>query len=700
MAFALIGDLFYIHSGSTHDDGLVQQFYALDLTQSWNTTQPVWISLPPGPYNGYHSAGYSSDNNTFITFGQDTGARADILPNYWRFQYDIQAKTWSSGNPSGLADSSRRDISAVTNPQANQIYILGGDAGVAGTVVSNVFDTYDVATGTLTEITTPPTGPQKAYTYAAVWLSRSPSSMLVIGGQMNGGLAQALWVYNPTTKAWSTQATTGTFAYNRISPCAASNADGSLVAVFGGFIGGKAVADPNVYILNTATWTWTTVAYGAKARGNAACAIVDNVFVIWGGFYDNPSVVNGLPTGAETLLLLDLTSKLWLTTYTPSPARAKNNPGTVTGGNGGNGTGNGAGNGTGLNGSTGSSSGGGKSGISTGAIGGIAAGVLVCLLAAAFLLHRRRNNNKKDAHYTTKNTDFEFTKEEEGDPDNDSNNGNARHWSSQDHSSMDGGRPRRPAPPPGNLSPALYDFDSSPLSQNARLSQQQHYLLQQQHLQELEEQMTPEELYAAQQQQQQYLHMLQSSSPHFSEMNHSNHGYSDYSSPSAMPLMAVQGGGGSNSSSNGLSPFQHQHLQQSSPQFSDASNMYYPPPPGTFTQQQSEQHQQHGYGTYEDPTNGVYPHKVPADEEQSPSSPTSLRPATADQYHDTFGMRHLSGHSDQGSDGLGSLAGFVFNGKRPVSGPQGFYHPRSSTYEPSLGGAPQSIPEEREYTKG
>lgn len=163
------------------------------------------------------------------------------------------------------------------------------------------------------------------------------------------------------------------------------DADGSLVAVFGGFINGAATADPNAYILNTVTWTWTAIPVASgRGRGNAACTIIDDTFIIWGGFYNNPSVAGGLPSGLDNLLLLSLSTGQWKTSYTPSMAAG--GAGTGGGGNGGNG-------GMGGNGGTG----GGKGGLSSGAIGGICAGVAVVIAAVAFLFFRRTWKKGDDA---------------------------------------------------------------------------------------------------------------------------------------------------------------------------------------------------------------------------------------------------------------------------------------------------------------
>ncbi|KAF9179765.1 hypothetical protein BGZ51_006669 [Haplosporangium sp. Z 767] len=357
-AFAKIGSKFYIQGGATYADNLLQSTWELDLTSPWSTSNPAWKSLPAGPYNAFHSAGYSSDNSTFITFGRNTAASPEQTPAFWLNSFDIATSSWKSWDPPSLKDNSRRDFYAVTNPTANNIYIIGGDASATGATVTNEFDTYDPSTRTLTEVAMPPSGPQNSSTYAAVWIPRL-SAMLVIGGQISGVSPQSLWIYYPDTSEWATQSTSGPFSHGRTSHCAAANADGSLVAVYGGYTTGSAYGDSNAYILDTRTWTWRSIPASGRGRGNSACAIVDDTFLIWGGFYDHPSKPNGVPVGAEVLLLLTLSTGTWKTAYMPSASMSEGDSSK------------------------------GSSGLSSGAIGGIIGGVVGALLIGGLLVFWR-----------------------------------------------------------------------------------------------------------------------------------------------------------------------------------------------------------------------------------------------------------------------------------------------------------------------
>ena len=165
--------------------------------------------------------------------------------------------------------------------------------------------------------------------------------------------------------------------------------------MFGGFIGGAGPGDPNIYVLNTATWSWTVTKYSGQGRGNSACAIVDDTFMVWGGFLASPNTLNGVPTGADALLLYSLSKSQWQTTYTPSAAMAaggNNNSTEFPGGT------------SPPNNSDGNSENHNQKGLSAGALGGIIAGAIAVLLVVIFGIvrwHRRRKRlpPSKDTSY-------------------------------------------------------------------------------------------------------------------------------------------------------------------------------------------------------------------------------------------------------------------------------------------------------------
>ncbi|GJJ76704.1 hypothetical protein EMPS_09063 [Entomortierella parvispora] len=377
-AAALVGKQWFVQGGALSGDNILQSFWCLDLTKSWTTARPAWTSLPLGPPNAYHSAGFSADNSTFLTFGRDTAAAPPVIPPHFVNIYNIQSGVWSFVDPV-MADNTRRDFVAVTDPSLNKIFFTGGDAGPAGAIASNMFDEYDTATNTLKESTNPPTAPQSLSTYAAAWVPRL-NAMLVIGGATPTGISSALFMYLAATGTWTVQASTGPFVIGRTSACAASNADGSKVIVYGGFVGGAGSADNAIYILDTTTWNWTATSYPGKGRGNAVCTVVGDTVLIWGGFYASPNTLSMTPLGTEALLLFSISKKSWLSNYTPTGSFA---PATTTQPGGGNIT-------SASVPSPVPSTMPNQGGISKAAIGGIAAGAAVLLIAIAFALVERQ----------------------------------------------------------------------------------------------------------------------------------------------------------------------------------------------------------------------------------------------------------------------------------------------------------------------
>ena len=349
----------------------------------------------------------------------------------------------------------------------------------------------------------------------------------------------------------------------------------------------------------------------------------------------------GVPSGDEALVILNLSTRTWATSYTPTADLAS-----MGGGNGGTGP-------SGGGGSDNNTSGGAKSkGFPTAAIGGIAAAVVILLLVAGFLLHRR--NKRKNDTVKSNAADFGFSKEEES--------SHANHA----HTSLDGPPPRRPPPPPEDLSPALYDFESQ--SQNG-----------QQNLNEKQRTSVQSTAYAPHDP---YRHpspeMVEAHHPRPSMEGYSSHaGYSNFSTPSNPPLAPHHEG----FETPQFSPYPLHQQQQQRPYSTEYAygnapgSVYYPPPPSVSPPPSTTRSPPPGaISSYlKDDATPYFPYKVPAEGRSSP---------IVDQYHDGFAMK----------DSASYVSDFSTRGRRPLSGPQGGSG-YGSVYAPSIPGAPQSIPE-------
>ncbi|CAO3575167.1 unnamed protein product [Mortierella alpina] len=76
-----------------------------------------------------------------------------------------------------------------------------------------------------------------------------------------------------------------------------------------------------------------------RGRSYSACAFSGNQFIVWGGFYQNPtSIPNNLPSIEESTLVYSLAAQNWVKTFVPatgssSSGSASGGPGERTNGN-------------------------------------------------------------------------------------------------------------------------------------------------------------------------------------------------------------------------------------------------------------------------------------------------------------------------------------------------------------------------------
>ncbi|KAF9434317.1 hypothetical protein BGZ76_008222 [Entomortierella beljakovae] len=187
----------YVQGGDLGGGNLVNQFYSLDLSRSWQTSSPVWSALPSGPINAYHSGGFSADSNSFVTFGRETGSPYTTA-NFINV-FSTSTGSWIGTGSTLIVDPTRRDMTIASDPSAGgQIYFMGGDTGSSGTGRSNVLDIYNVKSSVVSEANVPLPGPQNLQGGAATWLANR-KSMLIIGGLSDNSETNVVYLYTPIT---------------------------------------------------------------------------------------------------------------------------------------------------------------------------------------------------------------------------------------------------------------------------------------------------------------------------------------------------------------------------------------------------------------------------------------------------------------------------------------------------------------------
>ncbi|KAF9984419.1 hypothetical protein BGZ65_000421 [Modicella reniformis] len=303
-AFVSFHDRLYVQGGDLGGGNLVNQFYALDLSRGWQTSRPVWAALPSGPINAYHSGGFSAEMNSFVTFGREAGSPYTTA-NFINI-FSTSTGSWIGTGSTMITDPTRRDMVIASDPApGGQIYVIGGDAGQSGAGRSNVLDIYNLKSSVVSETNVPLPGPQYLQGGGATWLSNR-NSMLIVGGLFDNFEVNTVYMYTPGSGSSGSNTN-----YDE---------DGSQVAVFGGFVNRSSTSDHSVYFLDTRTWSWTVSTYNSvRGRSYSACAFSENQFIVWGGFYQNPtSTPNNLPSVEESTMVYSLDSQSWVSTFVPS----------------------------------------------------------------------------------------------------------------------------------------------------------------------------------------------------------------------------------------------------------------------------------------------------------------------------------------------------------------------------------------------
>ncbi|KAG0250017.1 hypothetical protein DFQ27_009654, partial [Actinomortierella ambigua] len=177
-AYARFKDKFYIFGGTTASTE-TRQFFALDLSKSWESESPAWINLPPGPQVSFPRAAISPDGKAFVSFPSSNGEthrflfeRTAWVPSKLNYQH-----AFSSAYPVTLG----ADGSAI---------LVEGLQGVEG-VDENVYILYSFETDRNVTLPLPTDGiegikylPREGY--KAVW-SEHLQSAIFHGGSRHFG---------------------------------------------------------------------------------------------------------------------------------------------------------------------------------------------------------------------------------------------------------------------------------------------------------------------------------------------------------------------------------------------------------------------------------------------------------------------------------------------------------------------------------
>ncbi|KAF9154545.1 hypothetical protein BGX20_004642 [Mortierella sp. AD010] len=274
---------------------VTSQTFMIDLSASWNTSEPIYKKLPNGPIGSPGSAVAALSPNNQLLF---------TLVNNTIYTYDLESRAWNNVI-TNTNFSSFAGISAVTDPNTGIIYIPNGYTNPTLTSMLAI----DSESETTNTIAMDPMLAQSSY-YSAAW-NTELGSMILTGGTING-----LYAYNPISNGWSnlTSLAKGDIPSSRLSSCLLPAFEGSKMILFGGVNVGGSDTFYDIYILDVHTLTWKRGpdVTPTNGRAMAACSVSNGNFIVWGG----GTVVSGTSSVPDdTVMVFDLLAGAWVSKY-------------------------------------------------------------------------------------------------------------------------------------------------------------------------------------------------------------------------------------------------------------------------------------------------------------------------------------------------------------------------------------------------
>ncbi|ORZ10921.1 hypothetical protein BCR41DRAFT_387713 [Lobosporangium transversale] len=247
-----------------------------------------------------HTAAISTDENTLVTFRATSSASGSALS----YRYHILSNSWDQSVVK-VQNPTKEGVRAVQDPVSGLVYLAGGYQSDDSQMY-----VYNIDTDTMTMLSMPSNYMVDRLFYAGVYL-KSRRSIIYFGGTANNNQSSqnVISEFTPSNGGWLTLNTSGQSPPHRVDHCMAASDDSSKVVVFGGrFDNGTFARD--LWILDVSSLTWTQGDPWFEPRTATTCTVAGSIFLAWGGN-------NGQRTVDGTIVLYDLNSGQYISSYTP-----------------------------------------------------------------------------------------------------------------------------------------------------------------------------------------------------------------------------------------------------------------------------------------------------------------------------------------------------------------------------------------------
>jgi uncharacterized protein (TIGR03437 family) len=285
-----------------------------NFNDTWTLTAsgtPSWSPLaaggnPPQQRSG-HTAVYDAGHLRMIVYGGGTTGTPGCLNDVWILSDPNSQRSaiWTPVQTTGSLPASRRNHSAVYDPNSNRMIVFGGNNCRGAVNEVWILSNIGVAGAVPTWTPMQPSGaaPPARQGHVAVY-DAATNRMFVFGGDVNGSSLNDLWVLNNANgsggvPSWSQLSASGT------PPTARTNADAiydssNRMIVYGGNNGSTVLNDAWALsgltnLFAPPTWTQLPAPNGPLKTGAAAVYDVgSNRMIVFGGVqgFSDPAPVN------------------------------------------------------------------------------------------------------------------------------------------------------------------------------------------------------------------------------------------------------------------------------------------------------------------------------------------------------------------------------------------------------------------------
>jgi hypothetical protein len=290
------GRVLYIAGGAKEYRGTpLSQSFSIDFSVSWNMSSPKFNSLPKAPAAERVASALSADGKQWLMCSLHGCRINDIGTSNWTVLFK---------EPGGFL------LAATTDTESGLIYIpnaLNADMIVVSLTAKSQ-----------NQVMMAPALLDAQREFSVAW-SASSRKMFFFGGDTGSSVEiQRFNAYSyDTTGGWKAlRDMKGPIPTPRMGSCLVSAYGGTKLIYFGGYTMDRVELRPEIFLFDVATLTWTNGTAPPKKdqRGAAACGVLGDYFITWGG-------VGGLDETRlkDTTAVYNMKTNLWTSNYVAVP---------------------------------------------------------------------------------------------------------------------------------------------------------------------------------------------------------------------------------------------------------------------------------------------------------------------------------------------------------------------------------------------